>query len=181
MWLSAAIIKSHDTDVAVLGFKLSSDTDVAVRGIIQSHDTCVAVFDMLLCSWHVTSALRCQAFFLTQHRKRHINLSSIGKQLRNDVCEGLLEAHAFTGCDTVSAFSWLEKVKLLKLLMINDIFCAAMQQLGTMWKGSMCHLWLSTTIWDQCCPALNVWMWNKISRLLPYLHALIHQIQWENY
>ena len=62
----------------------------------------MAVLGISFCG---SCALTCKLLFLTgtQHRKCYVNLSAIGEILGNDVCECLLGAHAFTGCDTVSA------------------------------------------------------------------------------
>ena len=55
------------------------------------------------------------------------------------VCRGLIGMHAFTGCDTVSAFAGRGKAKVLKLLVSNvenqDIFL----KLGQEWDLSQEH------------------------------------------
>ena len=51
-----------------------------------------------------------------QTRTRHINTSNILNSLGNSVSAALPRLHAFTGCDTVSAFAGKGKLPTLKIL-----------------------------------------------------------------
>ena len=42
---------------------------------------------------------------VSQHHARYIDISKVGSALGEDVCKVLLGLHAFTGCDSVSAFA----------------------------------------------------------------------------
>ena len=42
----------------------------------------------------------------TQTRVRYISITSIVQAIGQNLCSSLLGMHAYTGCDTVSAFSW---------------------------------------------------------------------------
>ena len=119
--------------------------------IIQSLDTDMAVLGISCCG---TGALTCKLLFLTgtQHIKCYVNLSAIGEILGNDVCECFLGAHAFTGCDTVSAFHGFGKAKVLKLLMNSNIFCAAMLS----WEQPLNLLTSSPNVKRQCVSCMVI-------------------------
>ena len=46
---------------------------------------------------------------------------------------GFAWLHAYTGCDTVSAFAGRGKVSALKLLQRNEKFCETFQKVGVEW------------------------------------------------
>ena len=83
----------HASHAAKQGFKTvairSSDTDVAVLACGFSH------------------RIPATALFHTgsKHRVRYINMTKMGQCLESPVCSALIGLHAFTGCDTTSAFS----------------------------------------------------------------------------
>ena len=52
----------------------------------------------------------------TETRTRYINIGSIANSLGPEVCKALLGVHAFTGCDSLSAFSGRGKIADFKLL-----------------------------------------------------------------
>ncbi len=98
-------------------------SDAAKGGIetivIQSQTTDVAVLGISHCG---TNAIEARMLFLTgtQHRRRYADLSSISQKLGQDASNGLIGAHAFTGCDTVSAFTGHGKATTMKLLTNNE-------------------------------------------------------------
>ena len=51
-----------------------------------------------------------------------------------DVCKALIGLHAFTGCDTVSAFAGKGKAKAFQLLKSEDYVRVAFNQLGQTWE-----------------------------------------------
>ena len=69
-------------------------------------------------------------------RTRLIDIRKVINVLEQKVCEALLGMHAFTGCDSVSAFSGRGKVKALKLLMDNENFQDTFWQIGESWSLS---------------------------------------------
>ena len=72
----------------------------------------------------------------TATRTRLIDIRKITNVLGQKVCEALLGMHAFTGCDSVSAFSGRGKVKALKPLMDNENFQDTFRQIGEIWTLS---------------------------------------------
>ena len=54
-------------------------------------------------------------------------ISAVGTKMK----EALLGLHAFTGCDTVSAFSGKGKVNPFKMVMKNDKFIVVFSKLGS--------------------------------------------------
>lgn len=61
-------------------------------------------------------------------------MNKIASALDDDVCKALLGFHAYTGCDSVSAFSGRGKVTALKVLMNNPKFQDAFCKLGNEWS-----------------------------------------------
>ena len=92
----------------------SPDTDVAVIATAHSFDIPATIV------------------FLTgtKNRRRFINLTQVGRSLGRELCLALPGYHAFTGCDTTSAFAGKGKVAPLELLNKNESFCTAMQLIG---------------------------------------------------
>ena len=60
--------------------------------------------------------------------------------LGQDVSKALLGLHAFTGCDSVSAFMGIGKARSFKLLRSKNEFQVMFQNLGEQWSitGEMC-------------------------------------------
>ena len=73
----------------------------ATNIVITSPDTDVAIIASSL-----SSKIPANVLFLTctKQRRRCINVTAIGRRLGRDVTEALPGLHAFTGCDTPSAF-----------------------------------------------------------------------------
>ena len=59
------------------------------------------------------------------------------KKSRGELCLASPGYHAFTGCDTTSAFAGKGKVAPLELLNKNELFCAAMQLIGKSFDVNM--------------------------------------------
>ena len=93
------IIRSPDTDVAVIGCSLAAQIPAQV--LLHTG---------------------------TKKRRRYISLSSVAARLGNGVCEALPGLHAFTGCDSTSAFSGRGKKAAFKMLLAGKV--DAMQLLG---------------------------------------------------
>lgn len=101
--------------------------------VIVSDDT--DVFILLLafkCFISATLLLKCGQ----QARTRFIDISQVVERHGTEVCRSLPGFHAFTGCDSVSAFSGKGKVTPLKLVKRHAEFIDLFQALGTEWKLS---------------------------------------------
>lgn len=55
----------------------------------------------------------------TQNRTRFVDISKVASSLGENVCDSLIGLHAFTGCDTVSAFAGRGKLNALKMVRKN--------------------------------------------------------------
>ena len=72
----------------------------------------------------------------SQSRTQYIDIRKMNLSLGNNLCEALLGYHAFTGCDTVSAFCGRGKTKPLKILMKHDKILQIFTNLGKGWDIS---------------------------------------------
>ena len=104
---SSIIIVAEDTDILLLCLAFHKDID---------------------CSMYVKCG--------TATRTRYISISKVSTALGEGLCSSMLGLHAFTGCDTVSAFSGRGKLAALNLLMTNAHFQDAFTNLGEEWQLS---------------------------------------------
>ena len=72
----------------------------------------------------------------TKTRKRLVDIEKVATTLGIDVCRALIGMHAYTGCDTVSAFAGKGKAKALKLLTSNKQNQDTFLKLGQEWDLS---------------------------------------------
>ncbi|XP_071817001.1 uncharacterized protein [Apostichopus japonicus] len=96
--------------------------------VIRSPDTDVAVLGVT----HYQSIQSCLYFDTgTKNKRRIIDIGSISTSLGIDKARGLLGLHAFTGCDSVSSFYGKGKAKSLSSFLNDDGAVSAMNQLGS--------------------------------------------------
>ena len=69
-------------------------------------------------------------------RTEYIDISKIARILGENICKALPGLHAFTGCDTVSAFAGKGKIKPFKLMQTNNQYQTMFQDLGSEWTLS---------------------------------------------
>ena len=100
--------------------------------IVVSEDTVVIILALAFFRQIGKIYVRCGS----QARTRYIDISKLGTSLGEEICEGLLGLHAFTGCDTVSAFGGRGKLSAFKLIMKDKNHLKAMTQLGEHWDLS---------------------------------------------
>ena len=72
----------------------------------------------------------------TQNRTRYVDISKLASSLGEDVCQGLIGLHAFTGCHTVSSFAGREKLTALKHLKESETHHEAFSHLEEGWDVS---------------------------------------------
>ena len=84
---------------------------------------------------HHSRQINVPVLFDTGHgyKKRLINITELGSHYSENLCNALLGLHAFSGCDTVSAFKGKGKIKPMKLLLKSSSFCQVLAQLGEQW------------------------------------------------
>ena len=69
----------------------------------------------------------------TQNRTRFVDISKLALSLGDSVCDSLIGLHAFTGCDTVSAFANRGKLSALKLMQRDITYQETCGQVGQSW------------------------------------------------
>ena len=67
------------------------------------------------------------------NKKRLINISRIAAGLTQEYCSALLALHAFAGCDSMSAFKGIWKVKPIKLLEKMPKSIPILSRVGNQW------------------------------------------------
>ena len=72
----------------------------------------------------------------TGNKKRLIDITKLAQQYQQELCTALLGLHAFTRCDTTSAFKGAGKVKPIKTLQKSPQFQSALAQIGDSWQIS---------------------------------------------
>ena len=70
------------------------------------------------------------------NKPRLIDVSSIGEEFGQEKCAALLGLHAYTGCDTTSAFRGKGKIIPLKKALKVPRFISALAKLGNNWNTS---------------------------------------------
>ena len=70
----------------------------------------------------------------TSTRTTNIDISKLAQAIGVDVCKSLLGMHAFTGCDTVSAFASQGKLSALKIIKTNKTFQKMFQEMSDDWN-----------------------------------------------
>eukprot|EP00117_Sycon_ciliatum_P018036 scpid84260/ scgid16803/ len=110
---------------------------------IKSPDTDVAV---LACCLSASFPEQANLYFLTGSRGnvRLLDMKAIGSQLEQSACSALLGMHAFTGCETGSAFHGRGKAAAFSLIRADgekgSSACAAMSSLGQTFSISSTHV-----------------------------------------
>lgn len=102
--------------------------------VICSEDTDVFVMSLAFCD-KIESQLfqKCG----TKTRTRLIDIKKVAATVGIEVCRALIGLHAYTGCDTVSAFAGKGKASALKLLMNNQETQDTFLKLGQEWDLSL--------------------------------------------
>ena len=101
--------------------------------LIKSSDTDVKVLAV-----HFKESIQSRLFILsgTKNRSRCVDIGEVSNNLGEELCAALPGLHAFTGCNTTSAFVGKGKKKGLDLLEKSQTAPAAMQKLGETFEVS---------------------------------------------
>ena len=67
------------------------------------------------------------------NKKRLINETELAGDLTQEYCTALLALHAFTHCDTISAFKGIGKVKPIKVMQKLPRFQPILAEFGREW------------------------------------------------
>ena len=90
------------------------------------------IFFILL---HHASSLSCSIIFDTGtgNNKHLINMTSLVENFTQEYCTALTALHAFTHCDSTSAFKGIGKVEPIKVMQKNPRFQKVLAKLGEEW------------------------------------------------
>ena len=99
---------------------ISVDTDVRVLCLYLAKDIPLIIFQ------------KCG----TDARTQFLNITNLARDLGEDMCGALVGLHAFTGCDSISAFAGKGKLSALKLVIKNKDYQDLFKCVGQEWKLS---------------------------------------------
>ena len=99
-------------------------------GVICSEDTDVFILSL---AFHAEVGAALFQKCGTKTRRRVIDISKVAATVGEGVCKALIGMHAYTGCDTVSAFSGKGKAKALKLLTTSREHQDTFTKVGQEW------------------------------------------------
>ncbi len=68
------------------------------------------------------------------NKKHLLNITRLSQHYSEQMCDTMLNLHAFTGCDSVSCFKGIWKIKPLKLLLKWPVYCDILKYLGEDWN-----------------------------------------------
>ena len=143
--------------------------------VIVSEDTYV----MILCVGYCKK-INCFLYQKcgTQNQTRYMNISNLAQLLGDNLCDALAGIHAFTGCDSVSAFAGQGKLSAPKLVRGNSAFKESFNLMGTSWEVSQ-ELYMQQDGFiclPDVCPILKC-IWCQRSTL----SAVLHQNRWSGF
>lgn len=153
-WEEVAELKSsqEEADTRLFLHALHAAESGYKSVIITAEDTDVMVLCLGMC--HKISSHLFQKCG-TKNRTRFLDITTLRSTLGGSVCDSLIGMHAFTGCDTVSAFAGRGKMTTLKQVKTNKTYQDAFQELGRSWEVSSelfeklqeitCHMYLPST------------------------------------
>ena len=100
---------------------------------VRSPDT-----DVFFIMLHHAANVNCELFFDTGkgNNKRLLNVSQIAKGYGQMYSSALMVLHAFTGCDSTSAFKGIGKIKPIKILEKKKHFQNVLAVVGDSWEMS---------------------------------------------
>ena len=123
----------EEADTRMLLHSLHAARSRFASVVIVSEDTDVLVLLLAFKSFIPSSVfIKCGS----QTRVKYIEVSRIVESVATTVCRSLLGFHAFSGCDTVSAFAGRGKVVGYRIVTRNVEFQEMFQQLGMEWNLS---------------------------------------------
>ena len=130
----------------------SNQEEADTRMIMHSYHASICGFQDIIIHTPDTDVFIIMLSFLKDHtanlymktgtkgKTRIIDIQAVKKSIENlksdeletcNILEALPGLHAFTGCDTVSAFSNKGKIKALNIMLQSEIFVHLFQSLGT--------------------------------------------------
>ena len=119
-----------------------SDTKMILYSIYGSQNgySCVKIrspdSDVFFILLHHAKKIRARILFDTGsgNKKRLLDVKQIADGYGPVQCEALLALHAFTGCDTASAFKGIGKIKPIKIFLKDNRYENVFATLGNSWE-----------------------------------------------
>lgn len=153
-WEEAAELRSsqEEADTRLLLHALHAAESGYKSVIISAEDTDVMVLSLGMCD-KIPSHMfqKCG----TKNRTRFLDITTLSHTLGGSMCDSLIGMHAFTGCDTISAFAGRGKLTTLNQVKKDKTYQNAFQELGRYWEVSpelfeklqeiTCHMYLPST------------------------------------
>jgi len=130
----AQLNSSHEeADTRLLLHALQAAESGSRAVVINAEDT-----DVLILCLGLSSNISCSLYQKcgTKSRTRYIDISKLSQALGSGISNALIGMHAFTGCDTVSAFAGRGKISMFKQMKSNEAFQEAFNDLGQFWELS---------------------------------------------
>ena len=128
----SSLLKSTET-LATQANAAHAARSQLVAVIIVSEDTDILVLSLAFKSFIPSSMfIKCSS----QTRVKYLDVSRMIERIGASTCKALPGFHAFTGCDTVSAFQGREKVLVFRIMAKDQGFQEVFQGLGREWQVS---------------------------------------------
>jgi hypothetical protein len=115
------------------------------------------VTDVLILCLGLNNDIPCRLYQKcgTQNRTRFLDIDKLARSMGGSICDALVGLHAFTGCETVSAFAGRGKLSALKQMKADKTYQEAFSQVGQSWEVSAelfqrlqditCHIYIPST------------------------------------
>ena len=131
--MSALQCQQEEADGRLLLHAAHAARDGYQSVVVCSEDTDVFIMSLAFCD-KVNAPLfqKCG----TRTRTRLVDIRKVSATVGMEVCRALIGLHAYTGCDTVSAFAGKGKTSALKLLTSNRETQDTFLELGQEWDLS---------------------------------------------
>ena len=100
-------------------------------GYVHVKSIATDIFSILLCYAEDLSDITVLFDTGKGNQKRLIDMSSLAKGLTQQYCTALRVLHAFTGCNTTSAFKGKGKIRPIKLVKSKSSFIETFASLGS--------------------------------------------------
>ncbi|KAJ8387962.1 hypothetical protein AAFF_G00147530 [Aldrovandia affinis] len=135
-WAEVASLQSNqeeaDTRIILNAAHAAEEGYSAV--VVTADDT-----DVLLLCLAFSADISCPLFQNcgTKNRVRYLDITKLCQALGDCVCNAVIGMYAYTGCDTLSAFTGRGKLRALKLIMRSEHFQEVFRKLGQSGELSM--------------------------------------------
>ena len=124
----------EETDTRIILYCLHAKQKGYKHVVVRSPDS--DLFFILLSYIHDLDGTNIYFETGKKNKKRLINITELGAHYSKEYCKALLGLHAFTGCDSTSAFKGKGKVRAMKWMLKDDIILKAAAALGNEWTVS---------------------------------------------